>query len=755
MTMKITAYADRTSVAPEESINFMVNCRANSFKADFVKLICGDLNPDGPGYKEHPIKTKANGIYPGRRQVIHAGSFIQLEESEHFNSLESFTLQAFIWPTIPENNKQTIIGNWSQRDSNGAYLSLGSQNCGLTLTLGFGKGKLEEFSTGKSFLPRNWYFVSATYDAKTKSVSLTQEALHNHAKINDSAKKKYTVRNRGMKNCARVATIGANFLKFDKNRTVCQNHFNGKIDSPAIASRALNPMEIEQLKYRQNQSLMSTDVLAAWDFSKNIKSMNVSDVSGNRINGKLVNMPVRGMTGWNWNGDEMNWSHAPNQYGAIHFHDDDVHDAGWEIDVTLKIPKSLKSGLYAARLRCGNNLEEEDYVPFAVLPPKGKATAKICFLLPTASYMAYANEHMGTDAPIAQLLAGRLVEHQHQDLYRNEHREYGPSCYDVHTDGSGVCYSSRLRPILNMRPKYKSWLGGKGSTLWQFNADTHIINWLEAMKYDYDVITDEELHYEGVDCLERYKVVLSSSHPEYHSKEMWDAMATYQDRGGRLMYLGANGWYWRIAFHEEADGIIEVRRAEGGIRGWEAQTGEYYHSFTGEYGGLWRRNGRAPQKIVGSGFTAQGFDISSFYTRKPDSFKKPVKWIMSGVRSDEKIGDFGLVGGGAAGLELDRADVSLGTHPNAYVLASSEDHTDLYLLVCEELLINYPGLGGQENPLIRADLVFYETNNGGGVFSTSSIAWPGSLSHDSYKNNVSKITKNVLDRFVTDGPITD
>ena len=64
--------------------------------------------------------------------------------------------------------------------------------------------------------------------------------------------------------------------------------------------------------------------------------------------------------------------------------------------------------------------------------------------------------------------------------------------------------------------------------------------------------------------------MLSSSHPEYHSKEMWDAMATYQDRGGRLMYLGANGWYWRIAFHEEADGIIEVRRAEGGIRGWEA-----------------------------------------------------------------------------------------------------------------------------------------------------------------------------------------
>ena len=219
------------------------------------------------------------------------------------------------------------------------------------------------------------------------------------------------------------------------------------------------------------------------------------------------------------------------------------------------------------------------------------------------------------------------------------------------------------------------------------------------------------------------------------------------------MYLGANGWYWRIAYHRTAPGIMEVRRAEGGIRAWEAATGEYYHSFTGEYGGLWRRNGRAPQKILGTGFTAQGFDISSYYSRKPDSYKKAVQWIMSGIGKDEKIGDFGLVGGGAAGLELDRADRLLGTPPGAYVLASSEEHTDIYLVVCEELLINYPGLGGHESPLVRADIVFFPTQNNGGVFSTSSIAWPGSLSHNNYKNNVSRMTKNVLDKFVSDKPL--
>ena len=68
------------------------------------------------------------------------------------------------------------------------------------------------------------------------------------------------------------------------------------------------------------------------------------------------------MTGWNWNGEEMCWRHAPDQYGAIHFHDDDVYDAGWEVDVSLTVPKNLKSGLYAARLRCGEGDDNDSVI---------------------------------------------------------------------------------------------------------------------------------------------------------------------------------------------------------------------------------------------------------------------------------------------------------------------------------------------------------------------------------------------------------
>jgi len=753
--LKITAYADRISVAPGETIHFMVNCDEKTFEADIVKLICGDTNPDGPGYREKLVRTRASGSYPGRNQAIHAGSFVEVDGNEAFRALQSFTMQTFIWPTTPEKGRQAIISNFSDKQQSGAALILTEQNEGIGLVLGAGRGNVQVVTTGRALLAHEWYFVAPSFDAQTKTITLVQEPLHTHFGTKDAVVREHKVKIPKIPPHRDPLTLGARFRRHDKGRSVCTEHFNGKIDNPRIASRALDRAEIQALKSTPFDAELLQDIVAAWDFSKDITGSEATDISPNRSHGRIVNLPVRGMTGWNWTGEEMCWRHAPDQYGAIHFHDDDIYDAGWEIDFSLTVPKGLKSGLYAARLRCGETLEEEDCVPFAILPPRGTVTSRICLLLPTASYMAYANEQMVNDAALGQLLAGRLVEHDRQDVYRDVHREYGMSCYDTHSDHSGVCYSSRLRPVLNMRPKYRAWLGGHGSSLWQFNADTHITNWLEAMGYDYDVITDEELHQQGLSAIEKYKVVLSASHPEYHSKEMWDAMHAYQQRGGRLMYLGANGWYWRIAYHDSLPGVMEVRRAEGGIRAWEAGTGEYYHSFSGEYGGLWRRNGRPPQMIVGTGFTAQGFDISSYYVRKPDSNKKEVRWIMAGVEKNERIGDFGLIGGGAAGLELDRADRLLGTPPGTYLLASSEDHTDIYLLVPEELRINYPGLGGQENEFVRADLVFYPTQNGGAVFSTSSIAWPGSLAHNDYKNNVSRITKNVLERFSSDKPPLD
>ena len=63
-----------------------------------------------------------------------------------------------------------------------------------------------------------------------------------------------------------------------------------------------------------------------------------------------------------------------------------------------------------------------------------------------------------------------------------------------------------------------------------------------------------------------------------------------------------------------------------------------------------------------------------------------------------------------------------------------------------------PDLTGSQSELERADLAFFETRSGGAVFSTGSIAWCGSLSHNFYDNNVARITGNVLRRFLDPTP---
>jgi N,N-dimethylformamidase len=94
---------------------------------------------------------------------------------------------------------------------------------------------------------------------------------------------------------------------------------------------------------------------------------------------------------------------------------------------------------------------------------------------------------------------------------------------------------------------------------------------------------------------------MAGSHPEYRTRETLDALEAYHDRGGRFCYMGGNGFYWKVALAPEKDGMIEIRRGEGGIRAWAAEPGEYYNQFDGEYGGLRRRNGRAPQRLASVG----------------------------------------------------------------------------------------------------------------------------------------------------------
>ena len=749
--LKITAYSDRLSVRPGGTVRFMVNCEHPTYRADIVRLICADNSPAGPGYKETPVRTPVGKRHKGRRQAIHAGSYALVESRPLLEALDSFTVQAMIWPTMPGKGRQGIVTKWDGRAGRGFALVI-DETGAVALTVATEGGAAETVSVGKPLLERHWYLAAASYDARTGTVTVHQEPLHRYARVEDAGTARRTLARPAAAGSPAPLVMAGVFARRAKGRVLADGLYNGKIDSPRLASRALDRLEIERLRNEAVPAALAPSVLGAWDFSRDITSVRITDRSAHRFDGAIVNLPARGMTGWNFTGREMCWRHAPEEYGAIHFHDDDLYDAGWEVDFAWTVPARQKSGVYAARLRAGDS---EEYVPFVVLPAPGRA-ARIAFLLPTVEYMAYANEHMAFDGALAELLTGQLPTLTPNQLFLNEHREYGASLYDSHSDGSGVCYSSRLRPILNMRPKVETpWAcaGEDATNAREFILDMYVVDWLEHFGFAHDVITDEDLHREGADLLAPYAVLITGGHPEYYSKAMRDAVHGFTQRGGRLMYLGGNGFYWRVAMHRELPGVIEVRRCEAAIRTWEADPGEYYHSFTGEYGGLWRHQGdTAPQRLAGVGFVAEGFDKSSYYRRMPDGFDPRARFVFEGIGADELIGDFGYHGEGAAGNELDHADRRLGTPPHALVLARSENHTDLYLVVNEEVLVNHSGLGGTENEKVHADMVFYETPNGGAVFSVGSICYPASLPWNGYDNNVARLTTNVLRRFADPTP---
>ena len=733
--LPITGYADRYSVAPGETIAFKVSSTApEDYEARLVRVICGDPNPAGPGMREQPVEAAFAGRYPSRVQPIHNGSWACVAGTGPLDTLGSFTATATIWPTLPGlSRRQGLVSRVDA--ATGAGFTLGIDEAGaLAATLSDGT-RTVVLDTGKAMRARAWYRVFLSYDADAGELRVGQQAVAPAMTVDESGTATASAEFDG--SCAG----GGDLLFAARAGSPPGDCYNGKLEAPRIVAAALDA----DSAFRAAGEDPGADLLAAWDFSREMSSARILDTGPHAMHGETVNLPTRAMKGSGWTGEEMCWRHAPAQYGAIHFHDDDLYDCGWETDFSFEVPEDFRSGVYAVRLSAGG---EEDMIPFFVRAGPGRAQSSACVLISVFTYTVYANFARGNvdDAYRAQVSRWGA-----RPWTPDEHPEYGISTYNSHRDGSGVAYSSRLRPILNQRSGFCAYadpLGG--SCLRHFPADTHLLAWLDALGHDFDVITDEDLEADGVAAIADYKVVMTGSHPEYHTPGSLDALTGYTQRGGRLMYLGGNGFYWRVAVNPELPGAVEIRRAEGGIRAWAAEPGEYYNAFDGGYGGLWRNSGRAPQRLAGVGFIAQGDFHGAAYRRLPASRDPRVAWIFEGI-DDELLGDFGLSGGGAAGFELDWLDPSLGSPPHALVLARSEPQDDTFMLVPEEILNHYgnrPGLPAED--LIRSEIVFFETPNGGAVFSVGSITFCGSLPHNGFDNNISRMTDNVLRRFRSD-----
>lgn len=729
MTKTLVGYCDPISARPGEQVSLMLSAdHPSTCTVEVVRLICGDLSTKGHGFHEEVVARPSSSrtgpavaSWPEqvdvRHQPITPGSAVLVERSPWLAELRSCTLQLDVMATRPGAGAQSIVRFGSFElglDELGGHLTLrvGGQRHGVTLV------------ASEPLAARRWWRVVASFDADLGRLCLRQTPLPTRSPA-DRLLLRETVVELTEADLVGVSAGGDAGGPDEVAGLRFAGSFDGRIEAPLLLDVATD----DPLTARRADGAR----YAEWDFAAGIGTTQVHDRGPLGLHGRTVQSPARAVTGARWDGTVQRWQEAPEHYAAIHFHRDDLTDAGWDVDVELTVP-DLPSGLYAFRVTASDG--EVDRTPFVVRPAAGQSTARLALLLPTATYYAYANHRM--------TIAGSEFFPSRSNLrpefdYIRRHPEVGYSMYEHHDDQSGVMVSSRRRPILNLKP---------GADGWAFTADTNLVAYLTQLGEPFDIVTDDDLHREGRSLLDGYAAVMTGTHPEYWSTAMLDALEQWLGDGGRLLYLGGNGFYWRVAWSEDEPWVMEVRRAEDGTRGWIAEPGEYYHAHGGEYGGLWRRLGRPPNLLVGVGFAAQGFDRASPYRRTEASFDGPAAWIFDGVEG-EVFGDHG-VGGGAAGQEIDRYDPRLGSPAHAVVLATSFDHSDQMLRTKEEFLATalLP-----DDPNIRSDVVFFTCPNGGAVFSVGSISWFGALAHDGYRNDVATITTNVVRRFVDPAPL--
>ena len=718
-TKPLVGYSDRISARPGETVRVMVSCELDAYDARLVRL----------GADEQPVASGVDGRHAGTVQPLRHGSYVLVPGFPLAALGAGFTLAAHVFPTTAGARDQALLTSWSATGAGlGLYLSDGGE---LELRIGRDGDAPIVVSSGVRLRDRHWYFAAATYDARTATARVRQWPQR-EGPFDPRAE---VERDSG------PSAIRSDDVPFviaaEQRGTEVSSHFNGKLEAPVVFARALSDAEFATVAGRPEAARSMDGVVAAWSFGEDFAGTDVADRGPNGLSGVAVNAPTRAVTGREWSGATDAFASAPDQYAAIHFHDDDLEDAGWEVSLALELPDAAASGVYAVKLTADGH---EDYVPFFVRGARDGPRAPLLFLAPTFSYLAYQNHHNGAVGHAARAS-------QPEDEYSTENRIL--TLYERHSDGSGVCYASYLRPLGVPRPKYRSRFTG---AVHQLSADLQLVRWLEQSGFAYEVATDHDLHLEGAELLDGHRALVTGSHPEYWSGEMLDAVETFLADGGRLAYLGGNGFYWVTSMNPERPHLVEVRRGDGGVRTWTSEPGEAHHSTTGERGGLWRYRGRAPQRLCGVGFTAWGGGGSGAYQRLPDSFDERAAFIFEGVGDDEPIGVDGDVLGGAAGYEVDRADPHLGTPAHALVVAACLRH-DVDFYPCPEDLeiADFPLPEAPDDPRVRTDMVFFETPNGGAVFSTGSIAWSGALAADEGRNPVSRITANVLRRFCAEG----
>ncbi|CAN5648252.1 hypothetical protein BH23PLA1_BH23PLA1_13450 [soil metagenome] len=377
---------------------------------------------------------------------------------------------------------------------------------------------------------------------------------------------------------------------------VASKFLDGDLARPTILGRALPESEIAA--QFQDQGLIipdGEDVLACWPLDEE-SGDRVADSSAYGRNGRIINHATWMIGGPSFDPDVPRFGdYAPEEDArrghGLRFASDDLYDCRWPVAHQWRVPAEAKSGLYVARFQFEiDGTPREYHCTFLVRRSPDRPKAPILVLAATNTWRAYS----GT--PFAPTPEARMQVWGTGGLGGSAPGLPSFNLYRQHVAGQGT-YQMGLRMPWPAAGPYVLY-GEPTRYSHLMRADRFALAWLESNGYQYDLISDLDLHRDP-SILQGYQTFLINGHSEYWSLSMCRGLKEYLHSDGKVIVLSGNSLFWRVSFNDDGT-IMECRKADApGTQVPADRRGETWHSQDRQRGGLLRECGHPGWRLIG------------------------------------------------------------------------------------------------------------------------------------------------------------
>ena len=161
--MELIGYTDKFSVTAGDNLEFKISTDSPDYKAEIVRLIHGDQNPLGPGFKEKVIESSISKKYPGQKQFAYCGSYVMVQSHKVSEKLNQLTIQTWVFPTqIRGKTPQGLLSKWWSTKNDGYRLFLNNKGQ-LEFQIGYGNGISWTLNTIFQFFAEILFFLFFTF----------------------------------------------------------------------------------------------------------------------------------------------------------------------------------------------------------------------------------------------------------------------------------------------------------------------------------------------------------------------------------------------------------------------------------------------------------------------------------------------------------------------------------------------------------------------------------------------------------------